>query len=269
MTVTGSMIGRRAVITGASTGIGRAVAKAFVAEGASVHLIGSRRHPEAVEAAASELGRSADPESTVTWSSADVADHDDIGRAVQRAAEAMGGIDAVFTGAGVASAPSAPISTPLHRTTSEQLRAVLDINLRGTWSTIRHAAEHLEAAPGVATVVTVGSVASKRPSHGAYAVSKSAVWMMTRVMADQWAPWGVRVNCLAPGFIDTPLFRASIGDDVESAIVERAARVPMRRIGTVDEAADAAVFLSNSASSYITGSMLHPDGGLTNANAGG
>jgi NAD(P)-dependent dehydrogenase (short-subunit alcohol dehydrogenase family) len=150
---------------------------------------------------------------------------------------------------------------------------MMDVNVRGTWSTVHHAAHHLEraAGKGESCVVTMGSVASKRPSHGAYSVSKCAVWMLTRVLAHQWAPSGVRANCVAPGSIDTAMLRqvaAETGDE-EAWLAGRAARIPLGRIGTVDDVAAAVLFLVGPSSSYITGSLVHPDGGLINIDAGG
>jgi NAD(P)-dependent dehydrogenase (short-subunit alcohol dehydrogenase family) len=267
------MAGRRALVTGAASGIGEAIASALVAAGAKVHLIGSPRRPGLVAEVADRIAERNDV-AAVTWSNADVSDHGSVEGAVEIGAGAMGGIDCVVTSAGTSAPAGASETTPLHRLTTSQLRQVLDVNLRGTWSTIHHAARHLEQAPtGTATVVTIGSVAGKRPTHGAYSVSKCAVWMLTRVLADQWAPLGIRANCVAPGSIDTPLLRRVAADsgagDVDSWLLSRAARIPMRRVGTVDEVASTVLFLSGPDSSYITGALVHTDGGLVNANAGG
>jgi NAD(P)-dependent dehydrogenase (short-subunit alcohol dehydrogenase family) len=267
-----TMAGRRALVTGAASGIGEAIADALAAAGATVHLVGSPRRPGQVAEVAARISERTG--AAATWSNADVSDHGSIGGAVEVGAGAMGGIDCVVTSAGASAPDGASETAPLHRLTTGQLRQVLDVNLRGTWSTIHHAARHLEQAPpGTATVVTIGSVASKRPTHGAYSVSKCAVWMLTRVLADQWAPLGIRANCVAPGSVDTPMLRRVAADsgagDVESWLTARASRIPMRRVGTVDEVAATVLFLSGSQSSYITGALLHPDGGLVNANAGG
>lgn len=267
-----SMAGRRALVTGAASGIGEAIAEALAGAGAKVHLVGSPRRPDRVAAVAERITERTG--ASITWSSVDVVDDASVAGAVEIAAGAMGGVDCVVTSAGVSAPSDTADTTPLHRLTAGQLRDVLDVNLRGTWSTLHHAARHLEQArPGPATVVTLGSVAGKRPTHGAYSVSKCAVWMLTRVLADQWAPLGIRANCLAPGSIDTPMLRRvaedSGADDVDAWLEARAARIPLRRVGTVEEVAAAALFLSGPESSYVTGALLHPDGGLVNANAGG
>jgi NAD(P)-dependent dehydrogenase (short-subunit alcohol dehydrogenase family) len=268
-----SMAGRRALVTGGASGIGEAIAAAFAAAGAKVHLVGSPRSPQRVADVARRIAERTDP-AAVTWSNADVSDHAAIEGAIDVGAGAMGGIDCVVTSAGMSSPDGAADGTPLHRLTTGQLRQMLDVNLRGTWSTIHHAARYLEQAPpGQATVVTISSVAGKRPTHGAYSVSKCAVWMLTRVLAEQWAPLGIRANCVAPGSTDTPMLRRVAADsgteNVEAWLEARAARIPLRRVGTVEEIAAAVLFLSGPESSYITGAFVHPDGGLVNANAGG
>jgi NAD(P)-dependent dehydrogenase (short-subunit alcohol dehydrogenase family) len=274
------MEGRRVIVTGASSGIGEAVALALAGAGASVHLLGSRRRPERLAEIADrivDLGATG----TTTWSTVDVTDHQSVEGAVELAAGALGGIDGVVTCAGVTSAADATDATALHLLTRSQLREVLDVNVRGTWSVIHHSARHLERSAergDAASVVTIGSVASKRPTHGAYSVSKSAVWMLTRVLAHQWAPLGIRVNCVAPGSTDTPLLRHTLADahgaDADAAAIDAsmaalADRIPLGRVGRPEEIADAVLFLSGPGSSYITGSFVHPDGGLVNANAGG
>jgi 3-oxoacyl-[acyl-carrier protein] reductase len=261
---------RRIVVTGAGSGIGAAIATAVAAAGASVALIGSPRNALAVARSADllreELGR------TMFSAGIDVNDDGAAREAMQEAAAALGGLDGVVTCAGVSAHPTATTGTGVVPLSLGQFRSVIDTNVRGTWSAVRHAVPYLLAAPGVASVVTVGSVASKRPSHGVYSVSKSAVWMLTRAFAEELGPHGVRVNCLAPGFVDTPMLRDVAerkGGDAEQALADRARRVPLRRLGSVAEIADAAVFLLGPHSSYITGSLVHPDGGLINANAGG
>jgi NAD(P)-dependent dehydrogenase (short-subunit alcohol dehydrogenase family) len=98
--------------------------------------------------------------------------------------------------------------------------------------------------------------------------------MLTRVIAHQWAPLGIRVNCVAPGSTDTPLLRHTLADAhgadaVDASMAALADRIPLGRVGRAEEIADAVLFLSGPGSSYITGSFVHPDGGLVNANAGG
>lgn len=266
------MLGRRALVTGAASGIGEAVAAKLAAAGAAVHLLGSPRRPERVAEAAAAIADTR-PVGSITWSTVDVADHDSVEGGVELAAAAMGGIDCVVTSAGISSATGADDGTPLYQLSRDQLGEMMAVNLRGTWSTIHHAGRHLEraAGEGEASVVTIGSVASKRPSHGAYSVSKCAVWMLTRVIAHQWAPAGVRANCVAPGSTDTPMLRQIAADsgDADAWLAGRAARIPLGRLGSVDDVAASVLFLAGPSSSYITGSLVHPDGGLVNINAGG
>ena len=265
---------RRILVTGAGSGIGAAIATAAAIAGASVALLGSPRNGPALSARAEllseQLGR------PMVSAGVDVRDDAAVERAIREAAERLGGIDGVIASAGVSEHPAASTGTGVVPLSLEQFRYVIDTNVRGTWSTVRHAVPFLLLAPGVASAVTLGSVASKRPSHGAYSVSKSAVWMLTRALAEELGPRGVRVNCLAPGFVDTPMLRklaeeesGGRPEEALAALAARAHRVPLRRLGSVGDIVDAALFLLGSSSAYITGSLVHPDGGLISANAGG
>lgn len=263
--------GRRAVITGAGSGIGAGIAAAFAAAGADLHLIGSPRNPAAVEELATRLR--GETGVRISTSNVDVRDDAAVAAAMADATAHLGGIDCLVTSAGMSAPTGVTAQTPIHALTTAQFQEIMDVNVRGTWSAIRHAIGELVKAPNVSSVITLGSVASKRPTHGGYSVSKSAVWMLTRVLALDYAPHGVRFNCLAPGFIDTPLFRAVAEQerpgDADAVVAARAARVPLGRIGTVAEVAATALFLAGPHSSYLTGCLVHPDGGLINANAGG
>ncbi|MDI1288392.1 MAG: SDR family NAD(P)-dependent oxidoreductase [bacterium] len=264
------LLGRRIVVTGAGSGIGLGIATALASAGASVGLIGSPRRSAEVAQTAQALRASAGR--PMFSAGVDVCDDSATRAVMHEAADVLQGIDGVVCSAGVSAHQAAPTGTGVVPLTLEQFRFVFDTNVRGTWSAVRHAAPYLLQTPGTASVVTVGSVASKRPTHGVYSVSKSAVWMLTRAFAEELGPQGVRVNCLAPGFVDTPMLRelaATEGDSLELALAARAARVPLRRLGSVADMARAAIFLLSTDSSYITGSLIHADGGLVNANAGG
>ena len=151
---------------------------------------------------------------------------------------------------------------------------VMDINLRGVFLTCQRAAQLMIDAGHGGSMVTLASMASKRPTAGVYSISKAAVWMMTRCMAHELGQFGIRLNALGPGYIDTDLFRSMVPHDAtaeeEEAFVEaRRSQTALRRLGTTDEVANAILFLVSDESSYFTGSILHPDGGFTSTFGGG
>jgi NAD(P)-dependent dehydrogenase (short-subunit alcohol dehydrogenase family) len=186
----------------------------------------------------------------------------DLDEAVALAAERFDGLDAVVAAAGIAAGGSLLGIAPA------DWGRVLDVNLTGVLHTVQAAAPLLVAAVG-ATVVAVASTAAKRPGAGVYSVSKAAVWMLTRNLAEELAPRGVRVNAVGPGFIDTPMLdraRELAGDAWYRGLP---AQIPLGRIGTPDDVASVVLFLSSPESGYLTGSILHPDGGWTNRHGGG
>jgi NAD(P)-dependent dehydrogenase (short-subunit alcohol dehydrogenase family) len=138
---------------------------------------------------------------------------------------------------------------------------VLDVNLTGTLLAAKAVAPHMAEA-GSGSVVTIASIAAKRPEAGplAYAVSKAGVWMLTKSLARSLAPTGVRVNAIGPGFIETNMTEFLRTND---AIKQMAlTQIPLGRIGTPTDVANAALFLASDEASYFTGEILHPDGGF-------
>jgi NAD(P)-dependent dehydrogenase (short-subunit alcohol dehydrogenase family) len=254
-----SMTGRRALITGGASGIGAAIAERFAAEGAKVILFdlpGQQPLAEALTARIAARGGEA------LFAAGDVRSRADLEAAVAVGRDRFGGLDAVAAAAGIAA------GGPLLTVQPEDWNRVLEINLTGVLNTVQAAAPLLTEA-GNATVVTIASTAAKRPGAGVYSVSKAAVWMLTRGLAEELAPKGVRVNAIGPGFIDTPMLdrsRELAGDAWYDGLP---AQIPLGRIGSPEEIAAVALFLSSAESSYLTGSILHPDGGWTNRHGGG
>lgn len=209
---------------------------------------------------------------SVDFVACDVRHEEEVEMLFAQATDRLGGpIDAVVTSAGVVAHPGAAPSGVVDLT-AEQWRYVLDVNLTGTFLTCRAAAARLLAAGCPGTMVLLASAAAKRPSKGAYSVSKAGVWMLARALASELGPHGIRVNAIGPGYIRTPMLESlaeSAGAEPAAWFEQRASRVPLRRIGTPSDVADVAVFLTGPESAFVTGSIIHPDGGSTSEEAGG
>ncbi len=267
------MDGKRALITGGANGLGAATARLLAAEGARVVIADLDR----VEMAAGQV--IADIESkggTAHFVPVDVRSPELNYAAVERAAEWMGGIDSVVASAGVGAPPQTDGKSirNLLDVGVDGFDFVMDINLRGVFLTCQRAAQMMIDAGNGGSMVTLASMASKRPTAGVYSISKAAVWMMTRCMAHELGQYGIRLNALGPGYIDTDLFRSMVPPDAtpeeEEAFVEsRRSQTALRRLGSTDEVAQAILFLLSDESSYFTGSILHPDGGFTSTFGGG
>ncbi len=246
-----SLAGRTALVTGASRGIGRALAQALGEAGAQVAVTARTLGP--AEQAAQEL-RAAGIDSTAF--ALEVTDAGQVTEVVDGVVERYGRIDVLVNNAGI-SIPSTALET-----SEETFRTVLDTNLDGVWRCSVAAAKHMAKA-GRGTIVNVGSMSAmivNQPRWQApYLASKAAVHQLTKALAAEWAPMGIRVNALAPGYI---LTEASPVDQPEfyPYCVEPAA---MKRWGTPDELGPATVFLASDASSFATGSILVVDGGFT------
>jgi NAD(P)-dependent dehydrogenase (short-subunit alcohol dehydrogenase family) len=243
------MAGRRALITGGASGIGLACARRLLAEGAQVVLLDLSS-----DALSSAAGTGA---ATVAC---DVRDPDAVARAVTRAAGLLHGpADVLVSAAGVYRI------TPLLDLAPDEWDDVLAVNLRGTFLAGRSVAAALIAAglPGAIVNIssTAGLVADASEPSAHYNASKAGVLALTRQMAAEWAPHGIRANAVCPGVIDTPMLR--LMDDPAAGAAYLRACVPQRRLGAAGEVAAAVAFLASDDASYLTGAAVPVDGGVT------
>jgi 2-keto-3-deoxy-L-fuconate dehydrogenase len=234
--------GRRALVTGAGSGIGEAVARGLHAEGAEVVLAdmaGNR-----VQALAAELGDRAQSRTL------DVRDEEAV-------AEAMDGFDVLANVAGIGSTTNAP------DTSLDVWENVFAVNARGTFLCCKHAIPGMIERGG-GTIVNMGSVAGLVGirNRAAYCASKGAVVAFTRALAIDHVGDGIRVNAVCPGTVDSPWVRRLV-DEVGESLDALRARQPMGRLGTTDEVAQAVLYLASDAAAFVTGTALIIDGGLT------
>jgi 3-oxoacyl-[acyl-carrier protein] reductase len=237
--------GKKALVTGASRGIGRAIAQAFVQEGADVALIATKQ--DALDALAAELRSSG---RTVVPLACDLRSGDAVSAAVDKAKEALGGLDIVVNNAGITA------DQLLMRQKEEDWQRVLDVNLTGAFRVTKAATRYLLKSKA-GRVITVTSVVGLTGNAGqaSYAASKAGLIGFTKSLAQEVASRGVTVNAIAPGFIETDMTAA----DQQAAIK---ARIPMGRMAAAVDVAHAAVFLASDRAAYITGEVLRVDGGL-------
>jgi 2-deoxy-D-gluconate 3-dehydrogenase len=244
--------GKRALVTGASRGIGRAIAQAYAAAGADVAVL-ARDGERLAEVAAlvENEGRKA------VVLVGDVTDRASVALAVATAWEALGGLDVVVNNAGGNS-----FSRPFLETREDGWQKVLRLNLDSTTNVCREAGPRL-LAQGSGAVVNIASVAGLAawPNMAHYGVAKAAVLSLTRTLAVEWARAGVRVNALVPGWVATDLTEFARTDEAIGAGF--LARVPMGRWARPEEMAGPAVFLASDAASFMTGQALVVDGGLS------
>ena len=236
--------GRRALVTGAGSGIGEAVARGLHAERATVVL--ADRAGDRVRALADELGADATPLEL------DVRDEAAV-------AAATGGLDVLANVAGIGSTTNAP-ETPL-----EVWEDVFAVNARGTFLCCKHAIPGMVAAGGGA-IVNMASVAALvgLKNRVAYSASKGAVVALTRALAIDHVAEGVRVNAVCPGTVDSPWVRRLV-DEVGESLDALRERQPMGRLGTPAEIADAVLYLLSDQAAFVTGTALVIDGGLSAA----
>jgi NAD(P)-dependent dehydrogenase (short-subunit alcohol dehydrogenase family) len=243
--------GKRALVTGGSQGIGLASAIALAEAGA--HVILTARSEDALKAAVDQLktaGHSAE------YRLMDVTDSG----AVEAVAEELGALDILVVNAGIARAGTAG-----EEVSDDLFHEVINVNLNGTQWCCRSFGKRM-LAKGKGAIVNIGSISgeiSNTPQNQSYYnASKAAVHQLTKSLAAEWAARGVRVNAVAPGYIETPMTRYGMEDDPEMA-AKWLSLTPMGRVGQPDEVGSIVVFLASDASSYMTGSIVIADGGYT------
>ena len=249
----GRLEGKTIIITGAAQGLGLACANLAVAEGGNAVLLDIRG--EKVAAAAKALRDAGHQALGITC---DVTAVDQVAAAMQQAIATFGGVDGVICCAG------AGALVDFLTVTEEQLDGSYRLNLKGTFFLCQMAARHMVETKRKGALVAISSTASEIASGDMvpYSMSKAAVNGMVRAMAVALGPYGIRVNCVAPGTIQTPLLESGVskGSKMERIMLSRS---PLGRIGDPAEVATAAIYLVSDEASYITGQTLFADGGRT------
>lgn len=247
--------GKTALITGGNSGIGLATARAFIHEGAKVAITG--RDQTTLDEAARSLGPNA------LALRADITDPSANEAAIRAAAEAFGHLDIVVANAGIAG------NTPVGSTTAQQFERIMATNVTGVFLTVQAAAPYLRKG---ASVILIGSVHAVlgMPGYSAYAASKGAVRAMTRVLASELSPAGVRVNVVVPGATRTPIWSRDNRDPNALANLEPrvALSAPTGRISEAEEIANTILFLASDDATNIQGAEIVVDGGVTAAPSG-
>jgi len=250
------LAGRNAIVTGGGSGINLAIARRYAENGARVALIG--RTKEKLDAAVDEL-RKAEHEASAH--PADVRDYDALAAAIRSAREAHGEIDLVVCGAaGNFPAPALGMS-------ANGFKAVVDIDLLGTFNTCRAVFEHLRR-PGASIInISATQAFTPMPLQAHVCAAKAGVDMLTKCLAIEWGPQGVRVNSIAPGAVDETegMRRLAPTPDIRTQLTRA---IPAGRFATKDEIADLALFLSSDAAKFITGAVVVCDGGQSLAGFG-
>jgi len=253
MSVSLSLAGKVAIITGASRGIGEAIARCFVEHDAKV-LLASRKE-EGVKAVADKLNATK-PGSAVAMA-AHTGKEDDCKALVAKAASQFGKVDILVNNAG-----TNPYFGPMIDTEMPAWEKTFEVNLKGYFWMAREVARHLRTREAKGSIVNVASIAGLQaaPLQGVYGCTKAAVISMTKTLAYELGANGIRVNAIAPGLIDTRLSAAIVSNDV--LVEEMNKRTPLGRYGQPDEIAGAALYLASDAASFTTGEVLVVDGGL-------
>ncbi len=250
--MTSRLSGQTAIVTGSSAGIGEAIAERFAAEGANV-VTNSRSQERAEETA--EAIREAGGSAVAIES--DVTDYEAMEALVEATVEEFGSLDVMVNNAGVTDIGPAEDVDP------EDWRRVIDVDLTGAFFGSQLAGRQMIDQESGGAILNVSSIMGELGLHGRapYCAAKAGVNNLTRTLAVEWAPHGIHVNALAPGFV-----RTNITDQTQSAADytddDIRNRTPLDRFGTLDEMAECATFLVGN-DHYVTGEVLHADGGWT------
>src|SRR5215471_7055424 len=247
------LAGKAAVITGASTGIGRASALRFGEEGARLVL---------VDIEESHVAREVERRGgTARFVQGDVSRREDNERALELCVESYGALDILFCNAGITLPKTLPASD------DDEIDRLLAVNLLGPMYAARRAIEVMLEQPKGGTILFTASKTGlvAQTDSPVYCASKGAIVMLAKALALDYATRGIRVNALCPGIIDTPMLRRFVDamPDPAASWANHSAAQPMGRLGTAEECADAALWLVSDEASFVTGVALPVDGGFT------
>jgi NAD(P)-dependent dehydrogenase (short-subunit alcohol dehydrogenase family) len=240
---------RHVLVTGASSGLGRHFAGVLAAAGAKV-TVAARREAALAQTVASIRDTGGQAHAVRM----DVADASSVEQAFAQAEAQFGAVTVLINNAGITMTRAAL------DVEESDWSSVIDTNLKGTWLVARHAARRMIHHTTGGSIVNIASILGLRVAGGvaSYAVSKAAVVQMTKALALEWARHGIRVNALAPGYIETELNDAFFSSDAGKALIRR---IPQRRLGDARELDGPLLLLASDAGSYMTGSIIAVDGG--------
>ena len=255
--MSGQLEGKVAWITGAASGIGLATAERFAREGASVVMADNQ-----ADLLDREAKRLKDQGHRILSETMDVTRSEDSRRVVQNAVATFGRLDILFANAGIA------FSGDIVETSDDDWNRIMNVNARGVFFNAREAIKQMLAqSPSGGSVIINGSISGLTgiPKQAPYAPSKGAVVEMTRQLAVEYASRGIRVNCVCPGSVDTPVLRKGMemSGNPEAFLKMLLDGHPIGRIGRADEIASAVLFLASDDASFVTGAILPVDGGYT------
>ena len=244
------LAGKVAVITGGNSGIGLAIAQEFTQQGANVVIFG--RNAQTLDEASEHIGNG------TLAVQGDVTQLADLERLYQQTIARFGKIDILVANAGVAK------PAPLDLTNEALFDLTSDLNFKGAFFTVQKAVPHLNEGASIILTTSAGNVKGL-PNFSVYVATKAAVRSLARSFSAELLPRGIRVNALSPGPIETPIFgRMGLPQEAVDGIAEQiSAMTPIKRFGQPNEMAKAALFLASSDSSYVVGSELVADGGMS------
>lgn len=255
------LAGKNALITGASSGIGQAIAIRLAQEGCNIAINYRKSAEEAEDTEAMALQKACGQVEECGVRSlliqGDVSKEADILNLINTTLDQFGSLDILINNAGVQT------EFPSHELPTDEFDRILAINLRGAFLCAREAIKHFVARNQPGTIINISSVHAviPRPMYLSYSISKGGMENMTKTLALEYAHRGIRVNAIAPGATITPINQEWVEDPQKRAIVE--SHIPMARAGTSEEMAAAVAFLASEEAAYITGQTLFIDGGLT------
>jgi glucose 1-dehydrogenase len=242
-----------AIVTGASSGIGRAIALAFAREGAAT-TVNYRSNAENAEDVVEQIEDTGGKALAVR---ADVTVQEDVENLVRKTVEEFGRLDVMVNNAGIED------RMPFLETPLEVWNKVIAVNLTGAWLGCQEAARWMVDQGGPGRIINISSIHEERsmPTNSPYCAAKGGLRMLTRTIAVELAPYGITVNNVAPGAVETPI-NQNLKENPDQ-MEELLSGIPLGRMGQPEEVADLALYLASDASAYVTGSTFFMDGGLS------